>query len=75
MTTDGNAPEGPNLPGVLPRIRKPPEGQMWQCRVCGYNRNIDKVSSQCLQCGRDFWGNPGTVPTDLQPHTPGLRGD
>ena len=35
---------------------------VWVCRVCSYNRNVDRRSSFCVQCGRDFWGNPGTVP-------------
>ncbi len=46
---------------------------VWQCRVCHYNYNTDARSLYCIQCGRDFWGNPGVIPdrqelakTDLQ---------
>jgi rubrerythrin len=44
---------------------------VWKCRVCGYTPNIDKVSPQCIGCGRDFWGVPGTRPeeADLIQHS------
>lgn len=61
MTSDGRAPEGPNRPDVLPNFRKPKPDEMWICRVCG-KRNVDKVSKTCVQCGRDYWGNPVGTP-------------
>lgn len=60
---EGIAPKGPNVPGVLPRIKKP-RGP-WECRVCGYKPNLDRISPNCINCGRDFWGNPGTIPTGV----------
>jgi hypothetical protein len=63
-TSSGEAPKGPNAPG-LTRIRKP-KGP-WRCRVCSYWPNLDSRSPHCLQCGRDFWGNPGTIPDLTRP--------
>lgn len=63
MAKDGRAPLGPNAPG-LSKIRHKTT-DVWECRVCGYKPNIDKRSKFCLNCGRDFWGNPGTIPTDI----------
>lgn len=56
----GRAPRGPNAPG-LPTITRN-TSEPWRCRVCSYFPNLDRVSRQCIGCGRDFWGNPGTVP-------------
>lgn len=62
-TSRGIAPDGPNVPGLLRRIKHHSE-TTWECRVCRYKPNVDKRSKFCLNCGRDFWGNPGTIPTD-----------
>lgn len=60
MPRSGQAPKGPNRSG-MPRFTHS-ASDTWRCRVCGYYPNLDKMSGQCIGCGRDFWGNPGTVP-------------
>jgi hypothetical protein len=63
----------PNVEG-LPFIPRPgSKGEMWICVVCK-TKNVDKQSKLCINCGRDAWGNPGTIPPD-KPHRPALRGD
>ena len=44
--------------GKIPHSKRDP----WVCRVCSYKYNVDARSPYCVQCGRDFWGNPGTIP-------------
>lgn len=63
MSKKGRAPLGPNHP-ALPPIRHK-RSEVWECRVCGYKPNIDKQSKFCLNCGRDFWGNPGSIPEGI----------
>lgn len=53
----------PNHP-LLPRIRHRPT-DVWKCRVCGYGPNVDLRSEFCVSCGRDYYGNPGTIPDDV----------
>jgi len=60
--SQGLAPNGPNHP-ALPPIRK--ARGAWECRVCHYKPNLDKVSKYCINCGRDYWGNPGIIPQGL----------
>lgn len=60
---DGKAPRGPNQRG-LHRIQHSVT-QAWECRVCHYKPNVDKVSEFCINCGRDFWGNSGTIPDEV----------
>jgi hypothetical protein len=63
MAKDGEAPFGPNREGMS-RFRHN-ENDVWRCRVCGYWPNVDKRSKFCISCGRDYWGNEGTIPTDV----------
>lgn len=55
------------VPPNHPALSKLRHGEMdvWRCRVCGYSPNIDKRSEFCVSCGRDYWGNPGTIPDDV----------
>lgn len=53
----------------LPRIRQPPGP--WRCRVCHYGP-IDNGIKNCVSCGRDWVGRPGTIPDDV-PFRPGLK--
>lgn len=54
---------------ALQRITKPPG--TWKCRTCGYGP-LDNETKYCVSCGRDWYGNPGRIPTD-KPYRPGLR--
>ena len=61
--TKGEAPEGPNVEGLSKFRHRATD--VWRCRVCGYWPNVDKRSEFCVSCGRDYWGNPGTIPDDV----------
>lgn len=58
----GEAPNGPNREGMT-KFRSP-KGP-WRCRVCEYWPNLDSQSRFCVNCGRDYFGNPGTIPTGI----------
>lgn len=56
---------------ALPKLRKPKN--IWHCRVCGYGP-LDKDTEFCVNCGRDWWGAPGSIPkVDSKPARAGLR--
>lgn len=55
----------------LPALKKP--NNTWRCRVCAYVP-IPSNTRFCPSCGRDWFGFPGTVPSDEEkPARPGLR--
>lgn len=47
-----------NAPGITP-ITGPKT--TWKCRVCKFGY-IDRATKVCVSCGRDWYGNPGTIP-------------
>ena len=47
----------------------------WVCTECGVT-NVDVISKQCQNCGRDFLGRPGNrPPRSDRLMKPGLRND
>jgi hypothetical protein len=51
------SPNAKGLP-ILPHAAT----DIWRCRVCHWWPNIDSRSRFCIQCGRDYFGNRGTIP-------------
>lgn len=43
-------------------IRLPGPREPWECQACNYKPNVNAVSKQCLNCGRDYLGFEGDIP-------------